>query len=150
MLRLAALAVSVTFADAGPAAADPQRHENGHVRSYADEDFWERWEDRDRRRVGVPTGHLPPPGLCRVWRAGHPAGRQAPPVDCDRAHAIAARDPRKSVLHSDGRLRRSYSFGQYETVEPDNIPAGRYSQKLECEVSDPNAGCVRSRYRPNR
>jgi hypothetical protein len=54
------------------------------------------WEDgyatsRERRpalrssllsRVGVPPGHRPPPGLCRVWFPGVPPGRQPAPEAC--------------------------------------------------------------------
>jgi hypothetical protein len=44
---------------------------------------------RDRHgeaaRLGVPPGHLPPPGECRVWYPGRPPGHQPPPTDCDRA-----------------------------------------------------------------
>lgn len=30
----------------------------------------------------VPTGHLPPPGECRIWYPGLPPGQQPPPGDC--------------------------------------------------------------------
>jgi surface antigen len=32
--------------------------------------------------VKIPPGHLPPPGLCRVWHQGTPPGHQPPPGDC--------------------------------------------------------------------
>jgi len=35
--------------------------------------------------AGIPYGHLPPPGSCRVWVPGRPPGHQPPPVDCYRA-----------------------------------------------------------------
>lgn len=34
-------------------------------------------------RLGIPPGHLPPPGSCRVWIPGDPPGRQAPAGDCE-------------------------------------------------------------------
>lgn len=34
--------------------------------------------------LGIPEGHLPPPGECRVWFPGKPAGHQPPPGKCDR------------------------------------------------------------------
>ena len=40
---------------------------------------------------GVPSGHLPSPGQCRVWYPGRPPGQQPPPVDCARAQYDANR-----------------------------------------------------------
>lgn len=31
---------------------------------------------------GIPPGHLPPPGECRVWYPGAPPGQQPPPGSC--------------------------------------------------------------------
>ena len=39
-----------------------------------------------RGKRGVPRGHLPPPGLCRVWYDGVPPGHQPPPMRCDEAY----------------------------------------------------------------
>lgn len=36
-----------------------------------------------RITLGVPPGHLPPPGQCRVWIPGRPPGRQARARSCD-------------------------------------------------------------------
>jgi hypothetical protein len=32
----------------------------------------------------IPPGHLPPPGMCRVWIPGRPPGHQPPPSSCRR------------------------------------------------------------------
>lgn len=32
--------------------------------------------------VGIPAGHLPPPGECRIWHPGIPDGQQGPPGAC--------------------------------------------------------------------
>ena len=40
---------------------------------------------------GVPDGHLPPPGQCRVWYPDRPPGQQPAPTDCGRAQYEAAR-----------------------------------------------------------
>jgi hypothetical protein len=34
------------------------------------------------RTLGVPPGHLPPAGRCRVWMPGQPPGHQAPARSC--------------------------------------------------------------------
>jgi hypothetical protein len=33
-------------------------------------------------RLGIPPGHLPPPGSCRVWLPGKPPGHQAKSGPC--------------------------------------------------------------------
>lgn len=35
--------------------------------------------------LGIPPGHLPPPGQCRVWFPGRPPGQQPAPAACTRA-----------------------------------------------------------------
>ena len=34
---------------------------------------------------GIPPGHMPPAGLCRIWIDGVPPGRQPAPTDCETA-----------------------------------------------------------------
>ena len=34
--------------------------------------------------LGIPPGHLPPPGKCRIWFPGQPPGHQPPPGHCSR------------------------------------------------------------------
>lgn len=40
---------------------------------------------------GIPPGHLPPPGQCRVWYDGRPPGQQPAPTSCRDAERTAAR-----------------------------------------------------------
>jgi hypothetical protein len=35
--------------------------------------------------LGIPYGHLPPPGECKIWIPGLPAGQQGPPQSCESA-----------------------------------------------------------------
>jgi hypothetical protein len=46
-------------------------------------------EDKDEHKreekhtaYGIPKGHLPPPGHCRIWYPDRPAGHQPPPQRC--------------------------------------------------------------------
>lgn len=32
--------------------------------------------------LGIPNGHMPPPGSCRIWYPDRPAGQQPPPFKC--------------------------------------------------------------------
>jgi hypothetical protein len=42
-------------------------------------------------RLGIPPGHLPPPGECRVWFPNNPPGHQPPPGDCSKLrHRVPA------------------------------------------------------------
>ncbi len=34
--------------------------------------------------AGIPPGHLPPPGECRIWYPDRPPGHQPPPGPCER------------------------------------------------------------------
>lgn len=55
----------------------------------------DRWGKDDRRGgdgrvfpfgdLGIPKGHLPPPGECKVWFPGKPPGHQPPPQSCGSA-----------------------------------------------------------------
>lgn len=35
--------------------------------------------------LGIPTGHLPPPGSCKVWYPHQPPGQQPPHSSCGEA-----------------------------------------------------------------
>ena len=71
-------------------------------------------QDRGRDAQGIPPGHLPPAGECRVWYDNRPPGQQSPPTSCDRARATVARGggrviygdaPRRDDRRGDDRRR---------------------------------------------
>ena len=83
----------------------------------------------------VPPGHLPPPGLCRIWIDGVPPGRQPRPTTCaaaERNRPYNARviygtqrygeiDPRRDDVYDPSRTR--YPDSRY----PDSrYPDSRY------------------------
>ena len=39
--------------------------------------------------LGIPPGHLPAPGMCRVWLPGTPPGHQPRPRSCERIERTA-------------------------------------------------------------
>jgi len=54
--------------------------------------------------LGVPPGHLPPPGRCRIWIPGRPPGRQLRARSCN---GIAAAAPAGSwILYRPSSDRR--------------------------------------------
>ena len=47
----------------------------------------------------IPEGHRPPPGMCRIWLEGVPAGQQPAPTDC--ATAVRNRPSNGRVIFGD-------------------------------------------------
>lgn len=58
---------------------------------------------------GIPPGHMPPPGSCRVWFPGEPPGHQPPPGDCDEL--LRAVPSGAWLLHRPSERRRVYRIG---------------------------------------
>jgi hypothetical protein len=56
-------------------------------------------QGRGRNAQGIPPGHLPPDGLCRVWYDDVPPGRQPRPTSCYEAERIASRDRNARVIY---------------------------------------------------
>lgn len=149
MLRTALLAATLGIgALATEAAADPWKDESGKSRErgwydpgrYDDDDDWR--DDRRGHYGGIPRGHLPPPGLCRVWFDGRPPGQQPPPVSCARAERIAERRGDARVIDSRGRDRFAYSgYSGYGRRDD-------YRYERVCEAWGPRGECVSTRLRP--
>ena len=54
--------------------------------------------------LGIPPGHLPAPGMCRVWVPGKPPGHQARPRSCEGIERAA---PAGSwIVYRPGRDRK--------------------------------------------
>jgi hypothetical protein len=76
-------------------------------------------------RQGIPPGHLPPPGECRVWYDGRPPGQQPPPTDCQEAERIASRSRAARVIYGDERHRREEERYRRDDVYSDRGRTGR-------------------------
>lgn len=61
---------------------------------------------RDRAADRVPAGHMPPPGMCRVWIDGVPPGQQPAPTDC--ASAVRNRPANGRVIFGDDVRRKKF------------------------------------------
>ena len=94
----------------------------------------------------VPTTHRPPPGMCRIWIDGVPAGRQPAPTDC--ATAIRRRPPNARVIFGDEvRMQRGGEprLPQAHAEEPRPIdPGSSQAQPTEQRGSDQRAAEPRS------
>jgi surface antigen len=87
-LLLVAAGVSTT------ALADNERGRPGRDR-HDDRDGHYNRHDRAGRAYFVPPGHMPPPGMCRVWYPDRPPGHQPPPGPCN---VLIVRLPRDAEL----------------------------------------------------
>jgi hypothetical protein len=56
--------------------------------------LWAQGQGKDSS--DIPSSHRPPPGMCRIWIDGVPAGRQPAPTDCPTA--IRRRPPNARVV----------------------------------------------------
>lgn len=85
-----------------------------------DRDREERGRDGEPRRLGVPPGHYPPPGECRVWYPGRPPGQQPPPSRCDR---LVGRVPLGAfVLYNGREWDTRYDWRDHERRNRGTVP----------------------------
>ncbi len=84
---------------------------------------------------GVPPGHMPPAGMCRVWYEGVPPGRQPAPTSCARAERAAGRNAR--VIYGPRTDRRDDRWDDRRDGRRD----GRYDDRRGSEgrhrIDDP-------------
>lgn len=85
---------------------------------------------------GIPPGHLPRAGECRVWYDGVPPGRQPRPTSCREAERIASRDPNARVIYGSGSYDRygdrhgdRYGYGTRRGSEDDRYEDDRYEER---------------------
>ncbi len=87
-------------------------------------------QGRRQSAQGVPPGHLPAPGQCRVWYDGRPPGLQPAQTSCVVARREAARtggrviygDDRRGRFERVDRARRTpYPDARYPATLPDMI-----------------------------
>lgn len=67
------------------------------------------WAQAPKKDKDVPADHRPPPGMCRIWVDGVPAGQQPAPTDC--ATAIRNRPEH-------GRVIFGSEAGKERSVQP--------------------------------
>lgn len=68
-------------------------------------------QGRRNNAQGIPPGHLPGAGECRVWYDGVAPGRQPAPTNCANAERIASRSRNARVIYG---ADRNYGYGTYD------------------------------------
>lgn len=63
-----------------------------------------------RKLNGVPPGHYPPKGMCRVWYEGRPPGKQPAPVKCSSLRGKVPSDA--FVLYNDAYYDAQYKYDE--------------------------------------
>ena len=106
-------------------------------------------QGRGRNRAnsqGIPPGHLPAAGQCRVWYDGVPPGRQPRATSCREAERIAARDRNARVIYGDNRSSDPYGYenDRYENGRYEN-GNGRYEDRGSNGVTDRVRDILRGR-----
>ena len=87
----------------------------------------------------IPPGHIPPPGMCRIWIPGRPPGHQPAPGNC---RVLSRQVPRGAYLIANDNHRWSYGelsdrrFRHEVWDEPRYvyIPAGHTPPSGMCRV----------------
>jgi hypothetical protein len=76
------------------------------------------------RTLGIPPGHLPPPGKCRIWIPGVPPGHQGPSGSCA---ALARRVPTNGLLvYRPTKNKKEVKVSVYHAHRPGVVVAIRY------------------------
>lgn len=73
-----------------------------------------------RELAGVPKGHYPPPGECRIWYPNRPPGHQPPPTSCDRLAGVRL-EPGAFILHGDRAYDAEYDWRAAEQRRPGTV-----------------------------
>ncbi|NIR45861.1 MAG: hypothetical protein GWN99_15635, partial [Gemmatimonadetes bacterium] len=74
--------------------------------------------------LGIPPGHLPPPGGCRVWIPGKPPGHQGPKGDCG---ALASQVPPGGwLVYRPSRNKKEVKVSVYDERRPNVVVVIRF------------------------
>ena len=66
--------------------------------------------------LGIPPGHLPPPGECRVWMPGTPPGHQRAPGSCSTLERQVP--PGGWLVYRPSKDKKVVRIWVYDATEP--------------------------------
>jgi hypothetical protein len=131
-----------------PAVADPAKDEaHGHERKEHKGKHRKAkdWESREAdsyfhahgyATLGIPPGHLPPPGTCRLWYPDRPPGHQPPPERCEylRYHvpigAWLVHRPKHKPKYVDVSVYDAYQPGLVISIGLFDVDTGAFLRQL--------------------
>ncbi|MCC2546692.1 hypothetical protein LJY25_09585 [Hymenobacter sp. BT175] len=73
-----------------------------------------------RQLAGVPKGHYPPPGECRIWYPNRPPGHQPPPTSCNNLAGVRL-EPGAFILHGDRAYDAEYDWREEDRRRPGTV-----------------------------
>jgi len=74
--------------------------------------------------LGIPPGHLPEPGQCRVWIPGVPPGHQGPVGDCAE---LASQVPLDGwLVYRPSRSKKEVQVSVYDSRRPNVVVVIRF------------------------
>ena len=73
-----------------------------------------------RQLAGVPKGHYPPPGECRIWYPNRPPGHQPPPTSCNNLAGVRL-EPGAFILHGDRAYDAEYNWQEEDRRRPGTV-----------------------------
>ena len=73
-----------------------------------------------RKLKGVPKGHYPPPGTCKIWYPNRPPGHQPPATSCNKIYRTKL-EPGAFILHGDRAYDADYNWREEERRRPGSI-----------------------------
>jgi hypothetical protein len=86
--------------------------------------------------LGIPPGHLPPPGKCRLWYPDRPPGHQPPPERCEylRYHvpigAWLVHRPKHKPKYVDVSVYDAYQPGIVISIGLFGVDTGAFLRQL--------------------
>jgi hypothetical protein len=83
-LLLVSTVAATAVADEGKDEARGKEKRRPEARDPGNREYGSYFHQHGYANLGIPAGHLPPPGECLLWYPGKPAGHQSPPGKCGR------------------------------------------------------------------
>lgn len=73
-----------------------------------------------RKLKGVPKGHYPPPGSCKIWYPNRPPGHQPAATSCNNVYRTKL-EPGAFILHGDRAYDADYDWREEERRRPGTV-----------------------------